>query len=275
MITQRELREKAREYGVPISTIERDYVQNWLLKYFSSINMVLKGGTGIRKAYIGEYRFSDDLDFTLLEEINKEQLKVLLKESVKNVKEESGINLSEDFRFQENDNGFEIDIYFQIMQRGGNRTRIKIDITKHGNEEILLPLNMRKIIHPYSDRLKANIKVYSLEEIIAEKVRSLFQRTRPRDLYDVWYLRNSVDQRKVLDIFLRKCEFKDVRIVVKDLEDRKDDFKNAWENSLGHQLKNIPDFDDVFSSVVEDVEKRYVKIIKDNSMKVGDKNEGP
>ena len=275
MITQRELREKAREYGVPISTIERDYTQNWLLKHFSSINMALKGGTGIRKAYIGEYRFSDDLDFTLLEEINKERLEILIKESVKNVKEESGINFSEDIRSQENDNGFEIDIYFQIMQRGESRTRIKIDVTKYGNEEILLPLNMKEIIHPYSDNLKAKIKVCSLEEIIAEKVRSLFQRTRPRDLYDVWYLRDRVDQRKVLDIFLRKCEFKDVKIDVKDLEDRKDDFKNAWENSLGHQLKRIPDFDDVFSSVIENVGKMYVKIIKDNSVKIGDKNERP
>ena len=126
MITHRELGEKAREYGVPISTIERDYAQNWLLKPFSSINMVLKGGTGIRKAYIGEYRFSDDLDFTLLEEVNKERLEVLIKESVKEVNEESGINFSEDFRMQENDNGFEIDIYFQIMQRGESRTKIKI-----------------------------------------------------------------------------------------------------------------------------------------------------
>jgi len=268
MITHRELGEKAREYGVPISTIERDYAQNWLLKPFSSINMVLKGGTGIRKAYIGEYRFSDDLDFTLLEEIGKERLEILIKESVKKVKEESVINFSEDLRFQENDNGFEIDIYFQIMQRGESRTKIKIDITKHGNEEILLPLNTKEIIHPYSDDLKAKIKVYSLEEIIAEKVRSLFQRTRPRDLYDVWYLRDRVDQRRVLDIFLRKCEFKGVKIDIKDLEDRRDDFKNAWENSLGHQLKNLPDFDDVFSSVLEDVEKVYVK-----REEIGDKNE--
>jgi len=27
----------------------------------------LKGGTGIRKAFLDNYRFSDDLDFTLLE----------------------------------------------------------------------------------------------------------------------------------------------------------------------------------------------------------------
>ncbi len=52
MIPEREIKEKVRASGVPLSTIERDYAQNWLLKNLSTINMVLKGGTGIRKAYI-------------------------------------------------------------------------------------------------------------------------------------------------------------------------------------------------------------------------------
>jgi len=253
MIAKREIREKARESGVPVSTIERDYAQDWLLTSLSSLNMVLKGGTGIRKAYIGDYRFSDDLDFTLLEVVAKKELEALIKESVKKTKEESGINFSEDIGFQENDNGFEIDVYFQIMQGGGSRTRIKIDITKSGNEKILLPLKTKRIIHPYSDDLKVEVRVYSLEEIVVEKVRSLFQRTRPRDLYDVWYLWDEVDKRKVLDIFPGKCRFKNVKINVKDFEGREDDFKNAWGSSLQHQLKNLPDFDDVFSSVMEKV----------------------
>ncbi|MEA2034766.1 MAG: hypothetical protein U9N40_04670 [Euryarchaeota archaeon] len=50
MIPLNEIKEKARTHGVPVSTIERDYVQNWILKYSSRIDcMVLKGGTGIRK----------------------------------------------------------------------------------------------------------------------------------------------------------------------------------------------------------------------------------
>jgi len=258
MITKIEIRDKAREYGVPISTIERDYAQNWLLKPFSSVNiMALKGGTGIRKAYISDYRFSDDLDFTLLEEINKEKVDALIKEAITKAREESGINFSKNIGLLENDNGFEIDIYFQIMQKGESKTKIKIDLTKHENEDILLPLNTREIIHPYSDDLKAKIKVYSLEEIFAEKLRSLFQRIRPRDLYDVFYLKDKVDQRKVLDIYLKKCEIKGVKINIKDLENRKDDFKNAWKNSLWHQLKNLPSFDDVFLSVIENVEKVY------------------
>jgi predicted nucleotidyltransferase component of viral defense system len=41
------MKQKAREYGVNPSTIERDYAQNWLLMALSSLPLVLKGGTGI------------------------------------------------------------------------------------------------------------------------------------------------------------------------------------------------------------------------------------
>ena len=62
MISAKDIRSRARELGVLETTIERDYAQNWLLKHLASIEMALKGGTGIRKAYIKNYRFSDDLD---------------------------------------------------------------------------------------------------------------------------------------------------------------------------------------------------------------------
>lgn len=96
MIPSREIKEKAREHGIPTSTIERDYTQNWLLKHLSSMNMVLKGGTGIRKVYIENYRFSDDLDFTLLEKIEKDTLRNLLNKAIIETKEESGITLNEE-----------------------------------------------------------------------------------------------------------------------------------------------------------------------------------
>lgn len=79
MIPARGIRERARELEVPETTIERDYAQNWLLRYLASLNMALKGGTGIRKIYIENYRFSDDLDFTLLEKMNKDELENLIK----------------------------------------------------------------------------------------------------------------------------------------------------------------------------------------------------
>jgi len=255
MIPQNEIMEKAREQGVPVSTIERDYAQNWLLKALSSLPLLLKGGTGIRKVYIGDYRFSDDLDFTLLEGVENDELTNRIKNAVAIAREESGINFSDDIETQENENGFEISVYFQIMQRGESRTKIKIDITNEENEKIHLPLSVRRIIHPYSDTLEAEIRVYALEEIVSEKIRSLFQRTRPRDLYDVWYLWDRVEKKKVFEILPEKFRRKNVEMDIKGFEQRKNDFKSAWESSLKHQLKALPEFEDVFSTVLGEVGK--------------------
>ncbi len=262
MIPKNEIKQKAREYEVPESTIERDYAQNWLLMALSSLPFVLKGGTGIRKMYIGAYRFSDDLDFTLLDRIEREELKKMIENAVRVAREESGISFSEDVEFSENENGFKINVYFQIMQRGESRTRIKIDITECKNEKILLPVNTREILHPYSDNLNGTVKVYALEEIMAEKIRSLFQRTRPRDLYDIWYLWDKIDRRKVLNILPEKFRAKNVEMDIKGLESRKGDFKDAWESSLKHQLKELPDFEEVFFKCYGEVERMCIEIIR-------------
>jgi len=145
--------------------------------------------------------------------------------------------------------GYEIVVYFRVIKRTGHPLRIKIDITKKENEAVLLPLEKRKIIHPYSDDCDAEVLTYSLEEIFAEKIRSLFQRTRPRDLYDVWYL--SKLELDVSGIILKKFKFKGVDFDLESLVRRKDDFRNAWESSLRHQMRNLPGINDVFNEVLE------------------------
>jgi len=249
MIPARDIRSRARELGVPETTIERDYAQNWLLGHLASMNMALKGGTGIRKVYIENYRFSDDLDFTLLEKMDSVALNDLVGSAVLGAKETSGINFIEEISIEENINGFVVNVYFRILRSAGNPIKIKLDLTAPEKEEVLLPPEKRKIIHPYSDDFHVRIQAYSLEEIVAEKIRALFERTRPRDLYDVWRLHNEIDNGKVLNILYKKCIIKDVEIDVRSLEDRRGDFANAWTNSLRHQIKALPDFDDVFYEV--------------------------
>ena len=257
MIPQREIKEKARELRVPVSTIERDYAQNWILKNLSSMDIALKGGTGIRKAYIENYRFSDDLDFTLLSDIKREEIEERIMESVRKSGEESGIFFSNDLAIKENKNGFEMNVYFRITQREANLTRIKIDLTKETSEKILLPLNILPIIHPYAGDFSSSVKVYALEEIMAEKIRSLFQRTRPRDLYDVWFLWDKVNMINVKKILPDKFLIKKVEPVVDEVISRKNDFEYAWRNSLQHQLGDLPDFEGIFENVVG-----KIKVIK-------------
>lgn len=264
MISTLDMRSIARDHGVPETTIERDYAQNWLLKHIAPMNMALKGGTGIRKVYIKYYRFSDDLDFTMLEEMNTIELNNQIKKAVFRAKEDSGINFNEEILIKENTNGFIVIVYFQILRSTGNPIKIKLDLTSPKKEKILLSLEKRIIIHPYSDDFHARIQAYSLEEIVTEKIRALFERTRPRDLYDVWCLHNEIDKKKVLNILYKKCIIKDVEIDIQSLEDRRDDFMNAWVNSLQHQFKILPDFDIVFREV-----KQQINHIKSDDSKIG------
>jgi predicted nucleotidyltransferase component of viral defense system len=57
------------------------------------------------------------------------------------------------------------------------------------------------------------ILVYSLDEIILEKLRSIIQRGKSRDYFDVWMLLNKkkFDKDKIKDLFMKKCKFKNIK----------------------------------------------------------------
>lgn len=78
MIPQRNLsllsNRLARDGGrrVPEAVLERDYCLAWFLIGLSRSplreRLAFKGGTAIKRCYFGDYRFSEDLDFTLIAE---------------------------------------------------------------------------------------------------------------------------------------------------------------------------------------------------------------
>jgi len=86
---------------------------------------------------------------------------------------------------------------------------------------------------------------------MAEKIRSLFQRTRPRDLYDIWRLDDHVNRRKVKSILLEKCQYKGVILDINKLNHNRESFASTWNVSLRHQMKDVPDFKDVFEKILE------------------------
>jgi len=246
VIPEIEFKELSRAFKVPISSIERDYAQGWLLAYLPP--MAFKGGTGIRKTYIKNYRFSDDLDFTLLDKINISDLRIKIQNAIKKTRTSSGIPFLDDLEAEDVENGYIFTAYFRILRKSGDPLKVKMDITKKENEKIFTPVEKRNILHVYSDKFDKQIKVYTLEEIFAEKVRSLFERTRPRDLYDVWFLNKNVNLNKTL--FMNKCKFKKVKPNIDELLARKLNYERTWEASLQHQLSELPPFKKVFNDVI-------------------------
>ena len=251
MISEIEFKEKARTFKVPTSTIERDYAQSWLLAHLPK--MAFKGGTGIRKSYIDNYRFSDDLDFTLLENSNFEDLTSKIKIAIQETRDKSGISFLDNIKSEEVKNGYVFNIYFRILRTTGDPLKIKMDITKKENEIIINPVQKRNILHIYSDKINEQINVYTLEEMFAEKVRSLFERTRPRDLYDVWYLNKKMTFDKSL--FQNKCKHKKVEPNIEELVSRKTNYEKTWKGSLQHQLPDLPSVTLVFDDVVDFLKK--------------------
>ena len=79
----------------------------------------------------------------------------------------------------------------------------------------------------------------------------MIQRTRVRDLYDVGMLYDLINKDKVLQILEEKFNFKEVILDISSLTKRKDDFSNAWDKSLNHQFKIIPDFEIFFNKVIK------------------------
>jgi predicted nucleotidyltransferase component of viral defense system len=90
MITKKELLKKYKDHGVPLPTIEKDYVLGLLLACLYrhpaiKNNWIFKGGTCLKKIYFSDYRFSEDLDFTLTEDasVNPQDIETYLLESLK------------------------------------------------------------------------------------------------------------------------------------------------------------------------------------------------
>src|SRR3954466_282147 len=58
--------------------LERDYCLAWFLAGLAESNLnsllAFKGGTALKRCYFGDYRFSEDLDFTLLEAVPFEEI---------------------------------------------------------------------------------------------------------------------------------------------------------------------------------------------------------
>ncbi len=261
MISPAEIRRIASDRSTDPSVIERDYILGCFLSGLFrggplSESLVLKGGTALRKVYFPDYRFSEDLDFTLTQPIPEDGFRQSLAETCQELTPETGIEFSlvafRKTRDEEGSEAYEGKVQYSgpRQYRSGTLPRIKLDLTLY--EIVVLTPVPLPLIHPYSDKCQAIIPTYCLEEILAEKLRALLTRTRARDLYDVWnlleYHRGELQISDVVTTFHRKRRYKDVPFAswIDFLDpSRLVDFERAWEASLARQLRDLPEFDQV------------------------------
>jgi len=280
MIAQKEIIKVAEAERVPKSTIDKDWILGHYLNAMYSLpeikeKFVFKGGTCIRKCFIQDYRFSEDIDITLTDDkivINKKLINKFNDIAENNSNAKFHIEYIIPKKSDDVDQGYEVKIKFWGADHHPNQmplppnrwqTSIKLDISY--SEKLILETENKSIIHKYSDNHKTinNIRTYCLNEIIAEKIRSLIQRNRPRDIYDSWYLLSKTEQSQfpeIKEVLLKKAYHKNIEI--KDVGQFINPSKiiinkGAWESSLKHQLgqENLPDFELVYNQLEKLLEK--------------------
>ncbi|MBW7870358.1 MAG: nucleotidyl transferase AbiEii/AbiGii toxin family protein [Flavobacteriia bacterium] len=273
MIYQREIIAKAEEWEVSPNTTEKDYVLGHFLNCFFNFRenrnlFVFKGGTCLRKCYFPDYRFSEDLDFTLLDKSYLLDEKWIA-EITDLCTQGTGIRFHlirfEKKQFKDVPKGYHFKIAFWGPNHNQNtappppeRWHSKIEIDFSFDEELFFPINYLPIQHLYSDNEKVKnqaIPVYNLNEILTEKVRAFYQRNykAPRDYYDVWYLLNHCefdDWSLINKAFIKKCKLKNV-IANPDIfldEQVYSSLKKSWQLSIAHHLPKgkLPNFDDIW-----------------------------
>lgn len=271
MIPLRQVLDLRAEWLLRADVIEKDYVLGWLLAAIASIDelattWIFKGGTCLRKCYYETYRFSEDLDFTVINggpEAPEDLLPLFTQVSAW-LYEQTGIELQvteRSFARRRNTRA-KLTTLGRIAFRGPTAPptlpKVKLDIT---SDEALVgePVN-RQILHPYSDGPlpSEGVLCYSIVELLSEKLRALTQRCRPRDLYDVVNVYRHPDlisrAPAVLASLDQKCAY--VGIAVPDAalirsSPFRAEIEQEWANMLAHQLPHLPAFKDFWDGLDE------------------------
>lgn len=282
MILQREITEKAQEWKVPPATVEKDYVLGHFLSVFLEQykdKLVFKGGTCLRKCYIEDYRFSEDLDFTALENtfvLEQKNIEQIVKTVEKRTEIQFFVEKIKPILFQDTPKGYQVYIKYwganhsknqRPLQHNRWHTKLKLEVST--DEIILFPVNQQDIIHLFSDELTGEnqIDCYNLNEVIVEKLRALKQRsyTAPRDFYDLYFLTQDFsksDWDTIIPIFLKKMQHKNLEYnSPEDLIDESKliNVKRAWKTSVAHQVNpgTQPEPDYIIEAVAQRI-RRYL-----------------
>lgn len=287
MILKKEIEKVAEAQRVLKTTIDKDWVLGHFIDGIYAIPelkevLIFKGGTGLRKCYFPNYRFSEDLDFTCTNpkfELTKKTLNQLVQIITERTEIPLHIEDLKPLKHKEKLTGYKAIIKFWGADHPRNQapppperwtTSIKIEIILY--ELMIFPIETKEVHHPYSDQFSQvplKVPCYAIHEVLSEKLRALIQRsyTAPRDFYDIWYLSNNVkgiNWEKVKDAFYKKMKYKGLEFIgIEQMINEENDkrLKAAWRNSLGHQIPEaqLPDYE-VIKKVLKDLLTRIFKI---------------
>ena len=155
--------------------------------------LVIRGGTAFHKLYLpNAFRYSEDLDYVrsseggighILDQLTQLGMKLGFKANTKIGKYPK--------------------VYWKGISESGSPIKIKIEINTYERKPAMPLIKIRHTSEVGSYSSIADVRAYQTDELMATKIRALYQRDKGRDLFDIWLALDflKLDPAKIIDAF--------------------------------------------------------------------------
>ena len=238
MTSRGQITKIASSEGVDARVVERDYVLVHVVALISAHDdrsLVFKGGTSLRLLHFDEYRYSADLDYSVING-SKENARELIREALARKLPDAIKEL-----------GLDGETISYVGPLGAPRT-IKLDLA---DDELVVNTEQRALLRRWPDVPECNVAAYTKLEVTAEKLRCVLQRRQCRDFLDLDLLLGEQDLVATADLFRRKATHRGLApgTFAEKFEKRVQDYKDHWDEELQQYLGEVPHFNGVERNV--------------------------
>lgn len=212
--------------------------------------LVFRGGTALNKLFLKPpARYSEDIDFV-------QKRPEPIGQTIDAIRELLKPWLGEP-RWKITERSAKLVFKYESINKLPNKLKIEINTTEHFQ---VLPLYSKKIdIKSRWFNGCADIITYEIEELMATKLRALYQRRKGRDLFDIWYVvkQQLVKLDRVFEIFSHYCTNDDTVIKGKEflenltLKKNHPDFQSDMNTLLPAELDW--NFEEAYHFVIDKV----------------------
>ncbi|MBI2652276.1 nucleotidyl transferase AbiEii/AbiGii toxin family protein, partial [Candidatus Woesearchaeota archaeon] len=136
------------------------------------------------------------------------------------------------------------------LYKGSKEAQCFIPLNISLKDKVLLEPKRESIIPIYREIPNFEIFAMQEKEILAEKVRAIFTRIKPRDVYDFWFLLVRKNITFDLKLINKKLALYNVKFDFKDFKNRIAKMKNLWQTDLKNLIiGELPEFDLIYKEL--------------------------
>ena len=212
-------------------------------------NLIFRGGTALNKIYLKPAtRYSEDLDFVQRNQEPPGEIMDAIRTALDWLSRPSFSQSKQSVK-----------LVYKYISANNLEMRLKIEINVSENFQAMDICEAPFGFDSEWFSGQCIISINKLEELMATKIRALYQRRKGRDLFDLWFVfsNNLIDHSQTIDIFKKYCA-KDKVVISKklfrqnlELKRLNPDFRVDMDALLPHKIKW--NFDEAFEYVNSEI----------------------